>query len=182
QAQISNFGAMRRGAARYYTADKNVTCRNCARQGHLSKNCPVPKRVPPCCLCSRRGHLQHSCPARFCQNCSLPGHCFRNCLEKPFWNKHCNRCNMQGHYADACPEIWRQYHLTTQPGHIQEAGPRRTPMSPAYCYNCSRKGHFGYQCSEKRMHESMLPAYPFICCYDDKQEIKRRAYRLKRRV
>ncbi|NXF91440.1 ZCHC7 protein, partial [Eubucco bourcierii] len=182
EAQISNFGAMRRGTARYYTADKNVTCRNCAKQGHLSKNCPVPKRVPPCCLCSKKGHLQHSCPARFCQNCSLPGHCFRDCLEKPFWNKLCNRCNMQGHYADACPEIWRQYHLTTQPGHIQEAGPRRTLVSPAYCYNCARKGHFGYQCSEKRMHESMLPAYPFICCYDDKQEIRRRAYRLKRRV
>ncbi|XP_054034728.1 zinc finger CCHC domain-containing protein 7 [Dryobates pubescens] len=182
EAQISNFGAVRRSGARYYTANKNVTCRNCARQGHLSKNCPVPKRVPPCCLCARRGHLQHSCPARFCQNCSLPGHCFRDCLEKPFWNKQCNRCHMQGHYADACPEIWRQYHLTTQPGQIQEAGPRRAPPSPAYCYNCSRRGHFGYECSEKRMHESMLPAYPFICCYDDKQEIRRRAFRVKRKA
>lgn len=28
---------------RYYTADKNVTCRNCSRPGHLSKNCPTPK-------------------------------------------------------------------------------------------------------------------------------------------
>lgn len=28
---------------RYYTADKNVTCRNCGRRGHLSKNCPTPK-------------------------------------------------------------------------------------------------------------------------------------------
>lgn len=28
---------------RYYTADKNVTCKNCSRRGHLSKNCPTPK-------------------------------------------------------------------------------------------------------------------------------------------
>lgn len=28
---------------RYYTAVKNVTCRNCGRPGHLSKNCLSPK-------------------------------------------------------------------------------------------------------------------------------------------
>ncbi|XP_054666637.1 zinc finger CCHC domain-containing protein 7 isoform X2 [Grus americana] len=112
EAQISNYAGVRHTSMRYYTADKNVTCRNCSKPGHLSKNCPTPKKVPPCCLCAGRGHLQNSCPARFCLNCCLPGHYFRECLEKAYWNKHCNRCDMKGHYADACPEIWRQYHLT----------------------------------------------------------------------
>lgn len=58
------------------------------------------QKVPPCCLCAGRDHLQHSCPARFCLNCCLPGHYFRECLERAYWNKHCNRCDMKGHYAD----------------------------------------------------------------------------------
>ncbi|NWT63230.1 ZCHC7 protein, partial [Erythrocercus mccallii] len=100
EAQISNYAGVRHSSMRYYTSDKNVTCRNCHRPGHLSKNCPTPKKDPPCCLCAGRDHLQHSCPARFCLNCCLPGHYFRECLERAYWNKHCNRCDMKGHYAD----------------------------------------------------------------------------------
>ncbi|NXC71173.1 ZCHC7 protein, partial [Anhinga anhinga] len=182
QAQISNYASVRHTSMRYYRADKNVTCRNCSRPGHLSKNCPTPKKVPPCCLCAERGHLQNSCPARFCLNCCLPGHYFRECLERAYWNKHCNRCGMKGHYADACPEIWRQYHLTTKPGPIKAASSHLERSALVYCYNCSRKGHFGYECSEKRMHGSMFPTSPFIYYYDDEYEINRRAKRLKRKV
>ncbi|XP_050769496.1 zinc finger CCHC domain-containing protein 7 [Gymnogyps californianus] len=182
EAQISNYASVRHTSMRYYTADKNVTCRNCSRPGHLSKNCPTPKKVPPCCLCAGRGHLQNSCPARFCLNCCLPGHYFRECLERAYWNKHCNRCDMKGHYADACPEIWRQYHLTTKPGPIKAAGSHSERSALVYCYNCSRKGHFGYECSEKRMHGSMFPTSPFVYYYDDEYDIKKRANRLKRKV
>ncbi|NXV77951.1 ZCHC7 protein, partial [Atlantisia rogersi] len=182
QAQISNYAGGRHSSMRYYTADKNVTCRNCSKPGHLSKNCPTPKKVPPCCLCAGRDHLQNSCPARFCLNCCLPGHYFRECLEKAYWNKHCNRCDRKGHYADACPEIWRQYHLTTKPGPIKAASRQPERSALVYCYNCSRKGHLGYECSEKRMQGSMFPASPFIYYYDDECEIKKRASRLKRKV
>ncbi|XP_057900500.1 zinc finger CCHC domain-containing protein 7 [Melospiza georgiana] len=186
EAQISNYAGVRHSSMRYYRADKNVTCRNCHRPGHLSKNCPTPKKVPPCCLCAGRDHLQHSCPARFCLNCCLPGHYFRECLERAYWNKHCNRCDMKGHYADACPEIWRQYHLTTKPGPIQAAGsPSPSPSERAvsvYCYNCSRQGHLGYECSEKRMQGNMFPTSPFVYYYDDECDIRRRANRLKRKV
>ncbi|XP_021235643.1 zinc finger CCHC domain-containing protein 7 isoform X2 [Numida meleagris] len=182
EAQICNYASVRRTSVRYYTADKNVTCRNCGRPGHLSKNCPVPKKTPPCCLCAERGHLQNSCPARFCLNCCLPGHYFRECLERSYWNKHCSRCDMKGHYADACPEIWRQYHLTTNPGPIKAARSHSEHSAAVYCYNCSRKGHFGYECSEKRMRGSMFPASPFIHYYDDECDLKRRANRLKRKI
>ncbi|NXL93510.1 ZCHC7 protein, partial [Alectura lathami] len=100
EAQITNYAGVKRTSVRYYTADKNVTCRNCSRPGHLSKNCPITKKNPPCCLCAERDHLQNSCPARFCLNCCLPGHYFRECLERSYWNKHCSRCDMKGHYAD----------------------------------------------------------------------------------
>lgn len=182
EAQICNYASVRRTSVRYYTADKNVTCRNCGRPGHLSKNCPVPKKTPPCCLCAERGHLQNTCPARFCLNCCLPGHYFRECLERSYWNKHCSRCDMKGHYADACPEIWRQYHLTTNPGPIKAASSHSEHSAAVYCYNCSRKGHFGYECSEKRMRGSMFPASPFIHYYDDECDLKRRANRLKRKI
>ncbi|XP_035423510.1 zinc finger CCHC domain-containing protein 7 [Cygnus atratus] len=182
EAQICNYASVRRTSVRYYTAEKNVTCRNCSRPGHLSKNCPVPKKIPPCCLCAERGHLQNACPARFCLNCCLPGHCFRECLERAYWNKHCSRCDMKGHYADACPEIWRQYHLTTKPGPIKAASSHFEQSAVAYCYNCSRKGHFGYECLEKRMHGSMFPSSPFIHYYDDECDLKRRANRLKRKI
>ncbi|NWW84167.1 ZCHC7 protein, partial [Rhynochetos jubatus] len=183
QAQISNYTNVRHSSMRYYTPDKDVTCRNCGRRGHLSKNCATPKKVPPCCLCAGRGHLQNSCPARFCLNCCLPGHCFRECLERPYWNKCCSRCDMKGHYADACPEIWRQYHLTTKTGPIKaNQGFRSKNSALVYCYNCSQKGHFGFECSEKRMHGSMLPTSPFISYYDDEYDIKRRTNRLKRKV
>ncbi|XP_032942386.1 zinc finger CCHC domain-containing protein 7 isoform X2 [Catharus ustulatus] len=182
EAQISNYAGARHGSVRYYSAAKNVTCRNCHRPGHLSKNCPTPKKVPPCCLCAGRDHLQHSCPARFCLNCCLPGHYFRECLERAYWNKHCNRCDMKGHYADACPEIWRQYHLTTKPGPIQAASSHLERAASPYCYNCSRKGHLGYECSEKRMQGNMFPTSPFVYYYDDECDIRRRASRLKRKV
>ncbi|XP_016160357.1 PREDICTED: zinc finger CCHC domain-containing protein 7 [Ficedula albicollis] len=182
EAQISNYAGARHSSTRYYSATKNVTCRNCHRPGHLSKNCPTPKKVPPCCLCAGRDHLQHSCPARFCLNCCLPGHYFRECLERAYWNKHCNRCDMKGHYADACPEIWRQYHLTTEPGPIQAGSSHPERSMPTYCYNCSRKGHLGYECPEKRMQGNMFPTSPFVYYYDDECDIRRRASRLKRKV
>ncbi|XP_019346282.1 zinc finger CCHC domain-containing protein 7 isoform X2 [Alligator mississippiensis] len=180
EAQICNYPSLRRNN-RYYATDKNVTCRNCNKQGHLSKNCPTPKKMPPCCLCSERGHLQNTCPARFCLNCCLPGHYSKECLERAYWSKRCNRCDMKGHYADACPEIWRQYHLTTKPGPIKKASSSEYSII-AYCYNCSRKGHYGYECSERRMYGGVFPSSPFIYYYDNKYDIKSRAKRLKRKI
>uniref|UniRef100_A0A674KAF8 Zinc finger CCHC domain-containing protein 7 n=1 Tax=Terrapene triunguis TaxID=2587831 RepID=A0A674KAF8_9SAUR len=180
-AQIGNYAPLRR-TSRYYATDKNVTCRNCDKRGHLSKNCPTPKKIPPCCLCAERDHLQNTCPARFCFNCCLPGHCSRECLERAYWHKHCNRCDMKGHYADACPEIWRQYHLTTRPGSIKKSSSYSEHSALVYCYNCSQKGHYGYECSEKRMYNGAFPSSPFIYYYDDKYDIKRRAQRAKRKV
>uniref|UniRef100_A0A8C8RH00 Zinc finger CCHC domain-containing protein 7 n=1 Tax=Pelusios castaneus TaxID=367368 RepID=A0A8C8RH00_9SAUR len=181
EAQIGNYTPLRH-TNRYYATDKNVTCRNCDKRGHLSKNCPIPKKMPPCCLCAERDHLQNTCPARFCLNCYLPGHCSKECLERAYWRKHCNRCAMKGHYADACPEIWRQYHLTTRPGSIKKPSSYSEHSALVYCYNCSQRGHYGYECSEKRMFSGSFPSSPFIYYYDDEYDIRKRAQRAKRKV
>ncbi|CAN0436027.1 unnamed protein product [Lampetra fluviatilis] len=95
---------------RYY--DKTVTCRNCDKQGHLSKNCPSARKLPTCGVCGTKGHVANVCPFRLCPNCHRPGHVLSDCMEKPGHYKQCHRCCMTGHYADECPDTWRQFHLT----------------------------------------------------------------------
>ncbi|XP_024119093.1 zinc finger CCHC domain-containing protein 7 [Oryzias melastigma] len=114
EAQIHNKDRTSRTARqpnRYYT-ENNFHCRNCNKTGHLSKNCPKPKKLVPCFLCGNLGHLGVECPNKYCSNCGQPGHVFDTCSEKRYWYKQCHRCSMKGHFFDGCPEIWRQYHHT----------------------------------------------------------------------
>ncbi|XP_045152569.1 zinc finger CCHC domain-containing protein 7 isoform X2 [Echinops telfairi] len=182
EAQICNNRSSGRWTQRYYSANKNVTCRNCDKCGHLSKNCPLPQKVRSCCLCSERGHLQYACPARYCLDCSLPMSSGHRCFERSSWRKRCARCDMIGHYADACPEIWRQYHLTTTPGPPKKPKTPSRPSALVYCYNCAQKGHYGHECTEKRMFNQTFPTSPFVYYYDDKYEIQERERRIKRKV
>ncbi len=34
----------------------------------------------------------------------------------------CHHCGGRGHFARNCPDHWRRYHLTTEPGHIVKPG------------------------------------------------------------
>ncbi|KAK9540156.1 hypothetical protein VZT92_002625 [Zoarces viviparus] len=159
---------------RYYT-NKNVQCRNCKKNGHLSKNCPESKKLAPCFLCGNPGHMAVGCPNKHCNNCGLPGHLFDSCNEKRFWHKRCERCGMTGHYYDACPEIWRQYHLTTKAGlPSRQRREDRGRTQQVYCYNCSRRGHFGHACKLQRMYNRTYPSTPFINLYDTKKDIRSR--------
>ncbi|KAL4640259.1 zinc finger CCHC domain-containing protein 7 [Arapaima gigas] len=182
QAQIGKrWSGVRHLSCRYYEK-KNVTCRSCNKAGHLSKNCPTPKKLPACLLCGTQGHLQRSCPHQYCTNCTLPGHDFTDCPEPAYWKKHCHRCAMTGHFYDACPEIWRQYHLTTQGGPPLKPFTQDAPKSPAYCYNCSRKGHFGFECKDKRMFNGTYPTTPYISYYDTPRDIRQRNNRMTRKA
>uniref|UniRef100_A0A3B5QM15 Zinc finger CCHC domain-containing protein 7 n=1 Tax=Xiphophorus maculatus TaxID=8083 RepID=A0A3B5QM15_XIPMA len=181
-AQIFNKGqgvriAVQRMSNRYYTG-KNVHCRNCNKTGHLSKNCPHPKKMMPCFLCGTMGHQAINCPNKHCNNCGQPGHLIRSCNEKSYWHKQCHRCSMRGHFFDDCPEIWRQYHITTKKGPPVKQGDDGAP-SAAYCYNCSKKGHFGYECTKQRMFSGVFPSYPFISHYDTVKDINRRQHRME---
>ncbi|XP_073334206.1 zinc finger CCHC domain-containing protein 7 [Pagrus major] len=177
--------AVQRLSNRYYT-DKSVQCRNCNKLGHLSKNCPEPKKLSPCFLCGTPGHLVSQCPNRHCSNCGQPGHLYESCSEKAYWHKQCHRCGMTGHFFDACPEIWRQYHITTKKVSkkgipVKKKGGDRG-RAPAYCYNCSRKGHYGHACTRQRMFNGTYPTTPFINHYDTAEDIKRRQHRIGLKV
>lgn len=177
EAQIFNKGmGSRRISNRYYTM-KTVTCRSCNKLGHLSKNCPTPQKAPCCSLCGLQGHFLKRCPTRHCSNCALPGHTYDDCLERAYWHKRCHRCTMTGHFADACPDIWRQYHLTTMAGPPVRSLHPDAHRSPAYCYNCSRMGHFGHECTARRMFNGTYPTLPFASSYDMAHDIKRREHR-----
>ncbi|XP_050926614.1 zinc finger CCHC domain-containing protein 7 [Lates calcarifer] len=54
--------------------------------------------------------------------------------------------------------------------------------SPSYCYNCSRRGHFGHACTRQRMFNGVYATIPFINHYDTVEDIKRRQHRLKLKV
>ncbi|CAL8333221.1 unnamed protein product [Lota lota] len=171
----------RRDSNRYYH-DKNVTCRNCNKNGHLSKTCPSPMKVTSCMLCGTPGHTGSYCPNRHCNNCGLPGHLYEACNEKAYWFKKCHRCGMTGHFFDVCPEIWRQYHITTRKGPPQSSQEKDPGRTPAYCFNCSRKGHFGHACTQRRMFNGTYPSTPFINYYDTYGDIKQREHRMKWKV
>eukprot|EP00063_Salmo_salar_P067065 XP_014041900.1 PREDICTED: zinc finger CCHC domain-containing protein 7-like [Salmo salar] len=170
----------KRVANRYY-ADKKVTCRTCKKNGHLSKSCPTP-REPCCVLCGERGHVMSSCPSKHCSNCGLPGHVYEACIGPHLRFKYCRRCGVQGHINDACPEIWRQYHITTKPGPVLKVeGEDNARMNPC-CYNCSVRGHFGFDCSVKRMFGGFRPNSSFINHYDASWELHSRDRRAQSRV
>ncbi|XP_032805589.2 zinc finger CCHC domain-containing protein 7 [Petromyzon marinus] len=164
---------------RYY--DKTVTCRNCDKQGHLSKNCPSARKLPTCGVCGTKGHVVNVCPFRLCPNCHRPGHVLSDCIEKPGHYKQCHRCCMTGHYADECPDTWRQFHLTVEPGPLV-----RPPVEPdraharVFCYNCAAEGHYGHECVRRRMDLYIYPTVPFICHYDSPHEFHLREKRLQR--
>ncbi|XP_035992820.1 zinc finger CCHC domain-containing protein 7 [Fundulus heteroclitus] len=186
EAQIYNKGqgpriAVPRLPHRYYTG-KNVQCRNCNKTGHLSKNCPDPRKLTACFLCGTTGHQASQCPNKHCNNCGQPGHLFNSCNEKAYWHKQCHRCSMRGHFFDACPEIWRQYHITTKKGAPVKQQGDDSGQSPVYCYNCSKKGHYGYECTQQRMFSGVFPTYPFVNYYDTLEDISRRQHKIRLKV
>ncbi|KAJ8247795.1 hypothetical protein GJAV_G00250620 [Gymnothorax javanicus] len=182
EAGIYNRGPGPRRVLNRYYAGKTVTCRSCSKMGHLSKNCPNPKKRPSCSLCGSQTHLQKACPNRHCNNCGLPGHCFDDCLDQPFWRKRCHRCYMTGHFYDDCPDTWRQYHLTTKTGPMVRPEAEEPPKNPAYCYNCSKKGHFGFECKQQRMVNKTFPTTPYIAYYDKPEDIRKRENRARRKA
>ncbi|XP_061762960.1 zinc finger CCHC domain-containing protein 7 [Nerophis ophidion] len=182
KAQIQNKPGVRRAPPRlsnqhnrYYTG----VCYRCGRTGHLSKNCPNAEKMLLCCyLCGGSDHKVQTCPNRYCKNCGLPGHAQQSCNERPFYEKWCNRCGIKGHFSNACPEQWRQYHITTRPGHPVKPQDLHNVKRPVFCFNCSRRGHFGHLCTREGRFRGIYISTPEINYYDTK-DIPHRVEELK---
>ncbi|XP_010899620.2 zinc finger CCHC domain-containing protein 7 [Esox lucius] len=168
---------------RCMTSDIGLTCHNCNKTGHLAKSCTSPRRRPSCVLCGLQGHVQRGCPGRHCPSCGLPSHGHQSCSAPPLWNQHCQRCGMTGHLSTACPDAWRQFHLTTQeevPLRPDRDHTYKRHRRPAHCYNCSGKGHHGHECPQRRMISGTFPTVPYICHYNNKQDILKQKTRIHR--
>ncbi|XP_070692473.1 zinc finger CCHC domain-containing protein 7-like [Pempheris klunzingeri] len=158
---------------RYFLPGRSLICNICNRTGHLAKSCYYHRKCPICVLCGIQGHIQRDCPGRPCPSCGLPSHGFRPCERPPLWSQHCQRCGMSGHLFDACPDTWRQYHLTIQLGAPHRPWTMHTlKHKKAHCYNCSERGHYGYECTKRRMvNGGTLPSLPYVCHYDTMEDI-----------
>ncbi|XP_072251740.1 zinc finger CCHC domain-containing protein 7-like [Leuresthes tenuis] len=179
------YGADPSLTSRYYEPRRCPICHICNRTGHAAKSCYLHKKGPTCVLCGIQGHIQKNCPGRPCSSCGLPSHGLSPCRAPPVWNQHCQRCWVTGHLSDGCPDIWRQYHLTVTP---------EVPLRPttvcglkhgaryAHCYNCSKRGHYGYECTRRRMVSGTFPSLPYVCQYDTMEDFLLRRTRTQTRA
>lgn len=156
--------------SRYYNPFSKVKCNNCNERGHLFSTCPRPKKLKACILCGNRGHMSRSCSRSLCFRCNKPGHAAKNCERKRVWREDkCHRCGMLSHFQSNCPDMWRQYHLTTFAVTNDILRGRRTENNRKFCYNCAAKGHFGHECPRERIDRFTQPVNPFISKYDKNQ-------------
>uniref|UniRef100_UPI0037E8EE6E zinc finger CCHC domain-containing protein 7-like n=1 Tax=Semicossyphus pulcher TaxID=241346 RepID=UPI0037E8EE6E len=184
-SEKDKYGAEKFQPIRYWVPGNSQMCNICNRMGHLAKSCYYHKKCPTCVLCGIQGHIIRDCPGRPCPSCGLPSHGFRPCERPPFWNQHCQRCGMAGHLSDACPDTWRQYHLTIRLEVPLRPSTTRTLKHkdcPAHCYNCSNRGHYGYECTKRRMVSGTFPSLPYVCCYDTIDDILMHPTRMHKRA
>ncbi|XP_069027866.1 zinc finger CCHC domain-containing protein 7-like isoform X1 [Embiotoca jacksoni] len=172
-------------ASRYFIPSRSLICRICNRTGHLAKSCYLHKKCPTCVLCGIRGHIQRDCPGRPCPSCLLPSHGLRPCEIPSLWNQHCQRCGMTGHLSDACPDTWRQFHLTIRlevPLRPRTVHNLRHKRYHTHCYNCSKRGHYGFECTRRRMISGTFPTLPYVSHYDTKEDILQHRMRMQKRT
>ncbi|KAG7230376.1 hypothetical protein INR49_024482 [Caranx melampygus] len=149
-------------SSRYFGTGRSLICQMCNRTGHLAKSCYYHKRSPTCVLCGVKGHVQRDCPSRPCPSCGLPAHGLKLCEKPPLWNQHCQRCGMTGHLSDIRLEV---------PLRPQTVHRLKHKRCLAHCYNCSKRGHYGYECTKRRMVSRTFPSLPYVCHYDTIDDI-----------
>lgn len=146
---------------RYHVALAGELCRCCGTRGHSTRSCRGHK-TKVCALCSDGGHNERHCPRRMCSRCYKKGHILPECKQTII--PICDLCRGKGHPSERCPDLWRRYHLTTEVGPIVRGQFIMKPPEERYCYNCGCQGHFGHQCSQRRLG---FRTTPFIVSYKD---------------
>ncbi|XP_077531602.1 uncharacterized protein LOC144143801 [Haemaphysalis longicornis] len=146
---------------RYHVALAGELCRCCGTRGHSTRSCRG-RKTKVCAFCSEGGHNERRCPRRMCSRCYKKGHMVAECKQTVY--PFCDLCRCKGHPSERCPDLWRRYHLTTEDGPIVKGQFIMKPPEERYCYNCGLQGHFGHQCSQRRLG---FRTTPFIVSYKD---------------
>ncbi|XP_053736075.1 zinc finger CCHC domain-containing protein 7-like [Synchiropus splendidus] len=166
---------------RYFMPDHLSTLCSRPKTSYLTRTLQI-KKSPTCVLCGLQGHFQRTCPSRPCLSCGLPAHGLKACDSPPVWHQYCQRCGMTGHLADVCPDTWRQYHLTVRPEvPLRPVAGDARRHSKRQCYNCSERGHYGHECSKRRMMSGTFPTVPYVCLYDTLEDVLLRLSRMHKR-
>ncbi|CAH1971487.1 unnamed protein product [Acanthoscelides obtectus] len=147
---------------------KGPRCNRCRRFGHMALKCTEKPEPPRCYLCGAGDHTEPRCPNKICLNCGNKGdyttnYCYR-CFK--YRDLQCNICSQPGHLASVCPDLWRRYHITTEPGPIKvTAGPQLKPRDQQWCSGCAAQGHLEHECYY--YGRQYPPALPYIVNYDN---------------
>nr|CAI5835945.1 unnamed protein product [Callosobruchus analis] len=98
-----------------------------------------------------------------CNRCRQFGHTALKCTEKP---EPPRLCLQPGHLATGCPDLWRRYHMTTEPGPIKvPTGPQLKPRHDQWCSGCASQGHLEHECYY--YGRQYPPSLPYIINYDN---------------
>ncbi|KAK0718330.1 hypothetical protein B0T26DRAFT_627329, partial [Lasiosphaeria miniovina] len=96
------------------TCKVNVKCKNCEEMGHISANCPKPRKMI-CKNCGEDGHFSIDCHS--CTTCNSKDHHTKKCPT----TIRCKRCNNLGHQRRFCPQ--RVCPFCKENGHIESDCP-----------------------------------------------------------
>ena len=82
-----------------------ITCENCSKKGHLSKDCRQTKEEKEkkyCNNCKRNGHNEETCwKNHMCRICEKKGHMEERCFQNDK-KQYCNRCKTNSHSKEKC--------------------------------------------------------------------------------
>ena len=134
----------------YHKLEPPLKCRICNKPGHKAYQCRK-AQLSTCHLCGDYSHANQKC-----KTSNLLGVCYNR-------NFTCLRCGQVGHSKAYCPDLWRQYHLTTKPGKIQISKIKKL-MEKRSCHYCGRASHFAHECLHNTHDE--VAASPTIFRYD----------------
>ena len=177
-----------RGGTRYYLGGHGQSpagrrtsrgrCMNCNEFGHYANECAEPEKDLVCRLCAAvNDHQTDYCSDQVCLRCgSREGRYDRpcqRCLDAA--GETCPQCGVRGHLSQQCPDNWRRFHDTVDPGRASE--PQR-PLadchkraSEMFCVNCCRKGHHLHHCHAYQHRNTKPLSVLKVCSYECQHQV-----------
>ncbi|XP_065582997.1 uncharacterized protein LOC136042059 isoform X2 [Artemia franciscana] len=136
-------------------------CSYCKQIGHCSRECLDPTKPIVCSMCGDIDHNLFQCQFAMCLNCGTKTAKYQDMCSRCRDDLRiiCSICKMQGHQPVRCPDLWRRYHLSTEPAHVLApcTPPHLLKVRKSGCCNCASQNHCVSSCPF--IGESVLPPH-----------------------